>query len=86
MKSGTCPKCGSSEIYQSPQQGARGYVGNWIFIKFTLWKNKGAYLIHYACAECQYIESYVADDASMRNIREEWIPLNLQKAKRKNEE
>lgn len=61
-------------------------MGHYIRLKPTFWKYRRAYLVHYACAECHYVESYVADNESMRNIREEWMLLNPQKAKRKNEE
>ncbi|MDQ7025723.1 MAG: hypothetical protein Q9P44_09205 [Anaerolineae bacterium] len=86
MKSGKCPKCGSSDIYRSHKPGNEGRIGNWLFIKGEFFRNKGAHLIHYACGQCNTIESYVADDESMQNIREEWIPMNPRKSKRKNDE
>lgn len=87
MKSGKCPKCGSSDIYKSHKISPSRYPGNRIMIKMGLMKNMIAILIHYVCVDCNYIESYVAENKeSMKNIKEEWQPLNKQKRKRKNDE
>ena len=85
MKSGKCPKCGSENIYCSLPQPIIG-IGNFILIKWGFLKNIFATLIHYVCDDCQYTESYIADDKSMNNIREEWTPMNPPKSKRKNDE
>ena len=86
MKSGKCPKCGSENIYQSVRPKVYNTFGNFIYIKIGFLKNRGANLIHYACDDCQYLESYVADDESMNTIREAWTPMNPRKSKRKNDE
>jgi predicted nucleic-acid-binding Zn-ribbon protein len=83
MKSGKCPKCGSENIYVS---GLSRTTGSLILLKMGFFENKVASLIHYVCDDCQYSESYVADDESMKNIREHWTPMNPHKAKRKNDE
>lgn len=91
MKSGKCPKCDSGDIYVStPLKTIAGVplLGSAIFMERFSWTTpKSAILIHYACASCNYIESYVFDDESMQNIKEEWKPINPKtKRKRKNDE
>lgn len=78
MKSGICPKCGSNEIYTNKKL----QPFNSILLKFA-WQWIRAYLRRYVCAACGYIESYVADEESLKHILEEFEPLN--KEKRKNE-
>lgn len=83
IRDGTCPKCGSDKIYASKAKiDKRLLYGNAILVKGTF-IGKTAWLRHYVCAACSYIESYIADDESMNLILEEWQPLN--KTKRKNE-
>jgi predicted nucleic-acid-binding Zn-ribbon protein len=89
MKSGKCPKCGSGDIYVSSPKLSLGSAstGHSIFMKRGMVLNKMALLRHYACASCKYTESYIADDKSMKYIKEEWQAMNQKsKRKRKNDE
>ena len=90
MKSGKCPKCGSGDIYVGHSKNFMGVslVGNYILLNQSSgFRGKFAKLNHYACASCNYIEAYVADNESMQNIKEEWKPMNpKEKRKRKNDE
>jgi DNA-directed RNA polymerase subunit RPC12/RpoP len=82
LRSGTCPKCGSKNILVSKKpKNWNALTGQAIFVKG--FPPKLAHIRHYVCADCSFIESYVAGDDSMRNILEEWYPLNQ---KRKNSE
>jgi hypothetical protein len=84
IKSGTCPKCGSNLIYINSRQKRKHPHGNAIAVNVG-WFEKYAYLCHYVCASCSYIESYVADGDSMKHILEGFEPLNKKNRKRKNE-
>ena len=84
MKGGLCPRCGSHDVYRSFKPAPLS-AGNWIFIRLGLFRNKVVHLTHYACGQCYYIESFVADEKSMQNIRDEWTPMSSQKSKRKND-
>ena len=84
LRSGTCPKCGSKNILVSKQpKNWNTLTGQAIFVKGM--PPKVAHLRHYVCADCRFIESYVAGEESMNNILEEWYPLS-EKQKRKNSE
>jgi predicted nucleic-acid-binding Zn-ribbon protein len=85
MKSGICPKCGSDEIYVGT--GAKyGADSNNFFVVLRNWlgRDQVAFVRRYVCANCHYMESYIADDESMKQILIGFEPLN--KVKRKNEE
>jgi predicted nucleic-acid-binding Zn-ribbon protein len=85
MKSGKCPKCGSSEIYFSDEIITE-QTGKAIFIKHGMFVNTVAKLENYACGQCNYVESYIGDEESMENIRRNWQPLNPRKSKQKNDD
>ncbi len=64
MKSGPCPKCGSKEIYLAPYR-----------IKLTHGRHSMqlgifdfAKIEEYICAECGFIESYLAGEEDMRKV------------------
>lgn len=70
MKSGTCPKCGSADIFAGtdvfPKSGP--FSCNAIPISLTAM----APLDNYVCAECGYVESYVARQEDRATIRRRW--------------
>lgn len=70
MKSGKCPKCGSSEVYFGanvfPKIGP--FASNSIPISIT----SVAALDNYVCAACGYLESYVAEAFKRDEIRRKW--------------
>lgn len=70
MKEGKCPKCGSEQIYSgtnvSPKNGPFGSNS----IPITLISL--AALDNYVCADCGYLESYVADAAKLKEISNRW--------------
>jgi predicted nucleic-acid-binding Zn-ribbon protein len=64
MKSGQCPKCGSSEIYSGRAHNQRSAMNISMF--------KHARLEDFVCADCGYIESYVIDNAKLDDIKRLW--------------
>lgn len=70
MREGKCPKCGSEEIYAgldvAPKSGP--FASNSIPIGlFSV-----AALDNYVCAQCGYVESYIADHEKVREISRKW--------------
>ena len=70
MKSGTCPKCQSREIYSgtdvSPKSGFNS--SNTIPVSGL----SSAALDNYVCANCGYVESYIAKEKYLEKIRRKW--------------
>ena len=66
MKKGRCPKCGSKDVrtHSSKQSGQALQVTTF----------RGAYLRHYVCVACGYVEAYIADDKHLKTIAEKWKP------------
>ena len=70
MKSGKCPKCGSPNVHHE-MNGI--YVPNTLgtFIR-TADGNVGSRTHDYICADCGYIERYVADDRKLQDVAKVW--------------
>jgi predicted nucleic-acid-binding Zn-ribbon protein len=70
MKNGNCPKCGSSNVYHETN-GI--YVPNTLgtFIR-TADGNVGSRTDDYICADCGYIERYVADEHKLKEVAKVW--------------
>ena len=70
MKKGKCPKCGSEEVRSGshlfPKVGP--FASNSIPISLV----SVAALDNYVCAECGYVESYVADPGKLEEIKKNW--------------
>lgn len=73
MKSGSCPKCGSSEVYAGtevfPKSGP--FTCNAIPVSIT----SMASLDNYVCAACGYVESYISQGEDIDRIRKKWPPV-----------
>ena len=70
MKSGKCPKCDSSNVHHK----INGiYVPKTLgtFIK-TSSGNVGSPTDDHICADCGYIERYVADEQKLKDVAEVW--------------
>lgn len=63
MKSGTCPKCDSTEILCAPVGGWHGL--HQIHIEWL----DAALVQCLVCAACGYVESYVHSDLGLRKMR-----------------
>jgi C4-type Zn-finger protein len=72
LKSGTCPQCGSKEIYtdsQQPNRGERSQIPvssfKWLLTKY------------YVCISCGYFEEYIRekelkDEKTIAKIKDNW--------------
>ena len=74
MKQGKCPKCGSVAVYSGvevlPKSGPFGSNS----IPVTLVSI--AALDNYVCADCGYLESYIADAEKLKEITRKWPKAN----------
>ncbi len=70
MKTGTCPKCASTEVFSGAgvvlKKGPFG--SNAIPIGLT----SMAALDNYVCAGCGYVESYISDPGKLTEIAGKW--------------
>ena len=68
MKSGTCPKCSSTEIYTK-----RNGIQSDIAFRFAYLALRAPYLDAYICMSCGYFEQYIADVAELHDdIKQDW--------------
>ena len=70
MKNGTCPKCGSSAIYCGDKVPLKAgpFGSNSIPISLV----SIAPLDNYVCADCGYLESYLAVKDNLEEIPAKW--------------
>jgi hypothetical protein len=70
LKQGKCTKCGSEEVYSGvdilPKSGPFG--SNSIPISIV----SIAALDNYVCADCGYLESYIAETEKLEEISKKW--------------
>jgi predicted nucleic-acid-binding Zn-ribbon protein len=70
MKNGQCPKCGSHEVFSNTNRKFPAL--NTMTIGSGNFGNRYAYLDTYVCVRCGYVENYVAKQADLNYIEEEW--------------
>ena len=70
MKSGRCPKCGSDKIHQGTRIWCKRGEHHSNAIPIGLFNY--AVLDNYVCADCGYVESYVAERYDLERIAEKW--------------
>jgi predicted nucleic-acid-binding Zn-ribbon protein len=70
MKNGQCPKCGSHEVFSNTNRKFPAL--NTLTIGSGNFGNRYAYLDTYVCVRCGYVENYVAKQADLNYIKEEW--------------
>ena len=72
MRSGTCPKCESNEVYSGEHLHSFTKMGsNWAnTIPITAFLN--APLDNYVCVNCGYVESYIGDPGKLHKIAQKW--------------
>ncbi|QYG95072.1 hypothetical protein HC251_23330 [Iamia sp. SCSIO 61187] len=80
MRSGTCPKCGGTEVYAARNGlglGEHSRVGLRPHIepgfRGALVPHQTNDLWHYLCAACGYTEAYLHDDQAMAFVRQRWV-------------
>jgi predicted RNA-binding Zn-ribbon protein involved in translation (DUF1610 family) len=69
MKSGTCPKCGQTEVYR--HEGSR-LASEQVMLNDAILFNKATSPDKYVCAACGYLEYYVPSQEHLDLIRKEW--------------
>jgi hypothetical protein len=70
LKTGTCPKCDSREIFSGARVALKKgpFGSNSIPIGLT----SIAALDNFVCGECGYVESYVSDSQKLIEIARKW--------------
>lgn len=78
MKSGTCPKCGSKNIYSGADLMLKGgpFGSNTVPISLTSMAAKD----NYVCVDCGLVESYVSEADKLKEIARKWTPVNPKKS------
>jgi predicted nucleic-acid-binding Zn-ribbon protein len=64
MKSGICPKCGSTKIYGNTGNPHGIVVDRWAFPQLST--------ILLVCTDCGFLEFYVEDEAKLAKLREKF--------------
>ena len=82
MRSGTCPKCGSTDIYVG--EAIKGEYGAGAIPVGGIWRRTYAPQDYYVCVECGYVECYVSQREHINKIIRVW--LRVDKRKRENDE
>jgi len=60
LKSGTCPKCGSAEVYSNTGQNKRGER-----MSLVISSGRWYFLDTYICTNCFHFEEYVSEKEKM---------------------
>ena len=76
MKNGSCPKCGSPSVFSAENMPLKGgpFGSNSIPVTLT----SMAALDNYVCTDCGLVESYVADEKKLEEIRDKWKPAGAE--------
>jgi len=70
MKSGKCPKCGSSNVRKGKKQGAWDTDKGMVPIGGAF--DSHLKVQHYVCIGCGYVETYAADPKGLEKVRKKW--------------
>ena len=83
MKTGTCPKCHSHEIFSGARVALKKgpFGSNSIPIGLT----SIAALDNLVCGECGYVESYVSDTQKLVEIARKWEQVQLEDVEKKSD-
>jgi predicted RNA-binding Zn-ribbon protein involved in translation (DUF1610 family) len=73
LRSGKCPMCGSSEIYENTETAKNGDSGQ---VAAGKWGTSKLTLIRYLCVDCGYVESYVDNPKDREKALKHWRPVN----------
>jgi hypothetical protein len=81
LKTGTCPKCDSHEIYSGARVALKKgpFGSNSIPIGLT----SIAALDNFVCGECGYVESYVSDPQKLIEIARKWEKVGSEDIEKK---
>ena len=70
MRKGVCPKCQSKEVYGGTKIRPRSGWHNSNTVPVT--GLKAAALDNYVCGSCGYVESYIAKEKDLAEIKKKW--------------
>lgn len=70
MKSGVCPKCKSTNVFDG--SGIPFKKGSYAQYAIKISAAFAAALDRYVCVDCGYVESYVAHASKLKTIAETW--------------
>ena len=70
MKSGTCPKCQSREVYSGTDVSFKSGLNNANTIPLS--GLSSAALDNYVCVNCGYVESYISKEKHLEKIKRKW--------------
>ena len=69
MKNGTCPNCGSKNIYTQPKGAQFGSGG--FFVNTSMVSNPVHY-DSYICTDCGLFQTYISDEKRLAQVAEKW--------------
>lgn len=69
MKNGTCPRCGSTEVYDG-SRAAKGQLS--VPHSVPLGTVSRAVITDLVCGACGYMESYILDADALTDIAKRW--------------
>lgn len=74
MKTGKCPKCGSTDVHSGSDIMLKSGPFNCNAIPVSM--TSVAALDNFVCAECGLVESYIADESKRKEIARKWPKLD----------
>ena len=72
LPEGTCPKCGSTEIYANDRGLVNASGGITVLNLHDIWFGSKAAINTYVCASCGYLEMFLADMDKLPDIVRTW--------------
>ncbi len=72
LKTGTCPKCGSNDIYCDNHLPWKSWGGYGSVLYISAWGLGYAVVDNYICVNCGYTERYVSDRDKLFKISRRW--------------
>lgn len=70
MKSGKCPKCGSSNVRRGPKPSPWKNSSGMVPLGSAWGTSVGVQ--HYVCTACGYLEAYVVKEEDREKVRKKW--------------
>jgi len=72
MKSGRCPKCGSTDVRHQSKGDSGFYANNTLTIGWKWLTVQLAPFDTYVCVDCGYLERYILHFMHRREIQQQW--------------
>jgi predicted nucleic-acid-binding Zn-ribbon protein len=83
VKDGVCPKCGSHDVRSTANLEFNPERMNRILIDYGFFlTGQTVELVFYICADCGYVESYIADEKELQKVVEKLPRVSELKKKR----